>query len=115
VLAKQAKLLNVRARTIKVPKAKYPASIVEYYMDPSTRKFSHFDIIPRNQELHRGSSPSSRKNVIDMSVPHRLGAYDKLGGNNMVLSAKFYLFGSQARITKKLAETFFADRSNFER
>ena len=115
-LAKEAELLNVRARTIKIPKTKYPDSVVEYYIHPPTRKFSHFEIVQRNQELHHGSTPAFRSNTINMSVPHRIAAYDKLGSKNLLSSLKFYLFGSQsARLTRKLAETFFAEDSNFER
>src|SRR5687768_3385119 len=78
-LAKEADLLNDRATRIKIPKIKHKKPVVEYLIHPSTKKFSHFHIVPSDRELHHGSSPAFRLPVIDMSVPRRIGSYDKLG------------------------------------
>jgi hypothetical protein len=78
-------------------------------------KFSHFVVVPREREHHVGSSPAFRGEVIDMSVPRRIAKYDKTGCKSLVSSLKAHLFGSDsARITRKRAEAFFSEPSNFK-
>ena len=115
-LASEAAILNTRARNIKIPPSEHKAPVVEYLIHHPTMKFSHFDIVPSERNLHEGSSPAFRSSVIDMSVPRQVAPYDKLGCKSLIASLKYYLFGSKsARVTKERAEAFFADAANFER
>lgn len=111
----EARLLNERARKIKIPESKHSDPVVQYLIHHPTKKFSHFEIVPSEQPLHEGSSPAFRSPVIDMSVPRRITEYDKLGCKSLVSSLKYYLFGSKsARVDKKRAEAFFSDPKNFK-
>jgi hypothetical protein len=113
--ASEAKLLDERAQKIKIPTGEHSDPVVEYLIHRPTMKFSHFKIVPREQELHEGASPAFRLSVIYMSVPRRIARYDKLGCKSLLSSLKFYLFGSKsARVGKERAEAFFADAANFE-
>jgi hypothetical protein len=113
-LLPEAEILHMKARRIRIPGAKSGAMSVEYVVHPSTGKFSHFDLVPRDREPHDGSSPTFRSTVIDMSVPRQIARYDKLGCRSLVSSLKFHVFGStSARITRDRAESFFSDEANF--
>lgn len=113
--ATEVKVLNERARNIKIPKGKHCDPVVEYLIHRPSMKFSHFEIVSRDQQLHEGASPAFRSTVIDMSVPRRIAQYDKLGCKSLLSSLKFHLFGSKsARVGKERAEAFFADSTNFE-
>jgi hypothetical protein len=114
-LASEAKLLSERARSIKPPTDEFDDPVVEYLIHRPTMKFSHFDVVPRERELHVGGSPAFRSSVIDMSVPRRIAQYDKTGCKSLVSSLKSYLFGGKsARITRARAEAFFSEPSNFK-
>ena len=55
-----------------------------------------------------------RSRVIDLGFPRRCKQYDKLGGKNLLACVREHVFGNRnIRITKKLAEDFFADDDNF--
>ena len=113
-LAHEATVLNRRARNIKIPGAKPDSKLVEYVIHRPTGKFSHFDVVPAGRPDHEGSSPTFRSPVIDMSVPRQIAKYDKLGCRSLLKSLKFHVFGGEsARITRKKAEEFFSDGSNF--
>ncbi|MCU4119809.1 hypothetical protein [Variovorax sp. N23] len=113
-LAIEAAQLDSRARHIKPPSKNLTNPIVEYLIHRPTMKFSHFNIVEREQELHIGGSPAFRSNVIDMSVPRRIAQYDKTGCKSLISSLKLHIFGSKsARITRERAEAFFSDVSNF--
>jgi hypothetical protein len=113
-LADEAKLLSARAKRIKIPRTEVIDPVVEYLIHRPTMKFSHFDIVTRDQQIHEGASPSFRLDVIDMSTPRRIAPYDKLGCKSLVSSLKLHLFGSKsARITKLRAEEFFSEMANF--
>src|SRR5947209_7906271 len=75
-LAREAAILNTRARNIKIPRPDAGIMIVEYVVHPPTGKFSHFSLVPREREPHDGSSPTFRSHVIDMSVPRKIAQYD---------------------------------------
>lgn len=55
-----------------------------------------------------------KTDVIDLSVPRQIKAYDKSGGQLLVRVVKLYLFGSStARLTARRCEAFFDDDTNF--
>ena len=113
-LRTQATLLNDRARRIKPPTNEFADPVVEYLIHRPTMKFARFEIVPRERQLHEGASPTFRSDLIDMSVPRRIAAYDKLGCGSLIKSLKHYLFGGEStRITRARAEAFFSDPTNF--
>lgn len=86
----------------------------EYLVDLPTGKFSHMEIVLASQPKHEGSSPTFRKAVIDLSVPHKIAPYDKLGCRSLISSAKHAFFGSKsARMNQERCETFFDDPTKF--
>lgn len=114
IIQSQAKELDTKARNIKIPGNDNATFQVEYYIHPPTKKFSHFEIVPTERELHQGGSRAFRRNVIDMSVPRKIAQYDKTGCKSLLESMKGAIFGSSsARLTKDLCEKFFSNNSNF--
>lgn len=103
-----------KATRIRIPSDPSGPMVAEYWMDLSSGKFSHMQIVPADRPAHDGASPTRRLEVINLAAPRALAAYDKLGGRNMVRSAKYALFGdSKARMTKQRCESFFSDPNNF--
>ena len=115
-LKSEAIELNEKARRIKVPQSGQDTLVVEYWIHRPTQKFSHWDLVPESRRHHVGSSSTYRSNVIDLSFPHRVAPYDKLGCKSMLSSLRYHLFGSKGlRMTKQRCEGFFNDSRNFER
>ncbi|MDD3107235.1 MAG: hypothetical protein PHP65_05510 [Bacilli bacterium] len=113
-LYEEANKINYLSRNIKIPDNEECKYEVEYFIHTSTGKFSHFEIIPHNKPQHRGSSPSFRLKVIDMSTPRKIVPYDKLGCKILLASLKESIFGnSKIRFNKKICEDFFSDSTNF--
>jgi hypothetical protein len=114
-LAAEAADLDRKARAIRIPPSEGEDRIVEYIIHLPTGKFSDIDIVPAEQPRHEGSSPTFRLKVIDLSVPRRIGRYDKLGYRTLIGSVKVILFGSsRIRLTKERCESFFDNQNNFE-
>lgn len=116
-LEAEAAELSRRARSIRIPPDDKGAKRdAEYLIHAPTGKFGAIHLIPKTQSTHQGGSPVfCRLDHIDLSVPSRIKNYDKLGCKLLVDSLKEPLFGSsKARITKKLAEEFFDNDSNFD-
>lgn len=106
-LANQAKTLNARTRTIRIPENDSGALTAEYYLHQPTGKFAHMEIVPASRPQHEGSSVTFRKDMIDLSVPRQIAPCDKLGCKNLISSVKSVLFGSaSARMTKERCEAF---------
>jgi hypothetical protein len=113
-LANQARTLNARARVIRIPENDSGDLTAEYYLHQPTGKFAHVEVVPVSRPHHEGSSPTFRKDVIDLSVPRQIAPYDKLGCKNLISSVKSVLFGSASvRMTKERCEAFFDDLANF--
>ena len=113
-LGRQAKLIEKRARNIKIPKKNPELYEVEYIVDSMSGKFASIQIVDKDRPDHVGSSITERKKVIDLRFPRTWKSYDKLGGKILVKSLKYLLFGSQsARLTKQRCEDFFDDLNNF--
>ena len=111
---KEAKDVDRKARNIKIPPRHGKNSVAEYTMHPSTGKFCALEIASRNKPPHERSSPTQRKDVIDLSFPRNLANRDKLGCRLLLKNVKSYIFeGGGIRLTKKECEDFFDDDSNF--
>ena len=110
----EAVKINELSRKIQIKNNSKGGLQVEYLIHQPTGKFAHFDIVSDEIPLHQGGSPAFRLNVIDMSVPRQIAQYDKFGCKSLLSSIKTHVFGnSKKRLTKKLAEEFFDDASNF--
>ena len=113
-LATEAQEVYEKATKIKIPNNENDELVVEYVVHQPTGKFSHFDVIPSSRPRHEGSSPTSRKKVIDISVPRQIADYDKMGCRQLLSSLKYYVFGNKSvRMTKKKCEDFFDTSNNF--
>ena len=107
-LAREAELINVRARSIKLPD-KYKDCVVKYFTN-NRNKFYEFMIFPRQEADYA----VKQSDLIDMSVSHELAPYDKGGYKRFLATMKSYIFGNKsARITMQRAEAFFNDPSKF--
>jgi hypothetical protein len=112
-LEREAQEINYKARNIKIPSKEGKDLVAEYLIHAPTGKFGSMVIVPRDRSLHQGSSPASRKDVIDLSFPREIAGYDKLGCGNLLLSVKHHLFGDRhCRMTRQRCEAFFEDDSN---
>lgn len=114
-LASEARELDRKARNIKLPqKNKKERMVAEYAIHPSTRSFGHMELVPESRPHHVGSTPTFRKDVIDLSTPREMANYDKLVCSILIHSVKYYLFGNRsARMTRKRCEEFFENDENF--
>jgi hypothetical protein len=104
----EAEELEFKARNIRARAGSIEDPVVEYTLDPYTRKFSCIEVIPRSQPLHQGS-PTSRQDVLD------LGAYanDRAASKELARQIKAHLFGAKARVPAAVLDQFFDDDSNF--
>lgn len=114
-LAKEAEQIYKKACSIRVPQEEEEKMEVEYFIQPLTHKFSHFELVPISKPLHVGSSPAFRSSKIDLSWPRSIAPYDKQGAGEMVRRVKHYLFGSSRYVmTKQRCEDFFDNDENFD-
>jgi hypothetical protein len=111
VLHEEAIDLNYKARNIKIGSGLK----AEYSKYRPTMKFAGLELVPQGSPLHQGSTPTSRKDVIDLSVPRKMARGRDVFGNRLMLaSVKYCLFGSKSvRMTKKCCEDFFDNPDNF--
>ncbi len=109
-LAAEAKEINHKARTIKIPSS-YLNMKVQYTI---LNGFEHMTLVPVEQPNHTGSSRVIFRDCFDMSMARKFGAYAKKSNEILVQGIKRFLFGSEnTRMTKKRCEQFFDDDSNF--
>lgn len=114
ILYQEAKELSRKARNIKIPSRYPPDSVVEYWIHEPTDKFVRLGIVPRTRLPHMGSSPTFRKETIDLSVPRQIAPYDKLGCKCLLDCVINILFEyNYAKMTKKRCEDFFDNSNNF--
>lgn len=114
-ISQEAADLNKKAKNIRIPQNGPEKMVAEYAIHHPTKKFSHMELVPFTRPKHVGSTSTFRSNSIDMSIPRKIAAYDKLGGKHLISNIKYYLFGSKSyRMTKDKCEAFFADDNNFD-
>ena len=113
-LKTEADRIHARATHIRIPDKGDENRVAEYAVHPNQGKFAGMELVPASRPPHKGSTPTFRSKVIDMSIPRRLAPYDKLGCRLLVRSIKFHVFGDEkARMTKERCEVFFDDTSRF--
>lgn len=112
-LANEAARLARRARAIKLPSALATTHCVQHWITHDG-KYSHFELIERNQGPHHGSSAEVRRDTLNLEFPRTIAQYDKLGCKLMMRDFKAHWFGGKA-FTKAKVETFFNTPSKFEK
>lgn len=113
-LAKEAQLIDKRARSVKIPSNTNGDLTVQYFIHPPTGKFDSFEVVSKSQPLHDGSSPAFRLDHIDMSVPRKIAKYDKTGCKTLLKGIKVHVFcNGKFKFTKDACEKFFSDPANF--
>lgn len=111
----EAAIIHAKARWIRIPQTKVVTLNVEYKFNPDGSCVG-FDLVPADSPQHQGSTPTRRSDHINMSVPHQVARYDKLGNRLFLRSLKSCLFGDpSARMTRERCEDFFNDDSKFHR
>ncbi|MCR9072666.1 MAG: hypothetical protein NXI18_13190 [Alphaproteobacteria bacterium] len=110
-LAGEAATLARRASAIKLPSGLAATHCVQHWMTPDG-KYSHFELIDKDQGAHFGSSSEVRQATLNLKYPRTIAQYDKLGCRHMINGLKSYWFDGKA-FTKSRVETFFDDHSNF--
>jgi hypothetical protein len=96
-----------RAQSILLPPLDGVPQMVEYIIDPLSGKLVNVEVIS-----YPNAVPSECSRVLDLSYARRCHPYDKLGGRRLVEAVKRYVLGVN-RITRDIADTFFADACNF--
>ena len=110
-LATQAQKLARRAKAIKLPPALADTHCIQYMITPDG-KFASFNVIPKSQPPHVGSSSEERQPTLDLSKPRSFTAYDKLGARLLLKDFKYHWFSNKP-FSKKRVEEFFDDPANF--
>ena len=111
-LKREAREIARKATRIKV-RSKKPSE-VENAIHPSVGKLAAGNVVPANEPLHEGASPTQRSDYFDLSFPRQLASYDKTGGQIIVTAIKYHVFGSsKVRLMRGRCEAFFDDDSNF--
>lgn len=121
-LKREATILHVRARSIRIPGKDGQEFVADYFMHPPTRKFDDMMIVPATRPQDHRKHLIWRKKVIDLAMAHLMGSYDKAGSAILLACAKRALVDKLGgltkterlpRMTKKRCEAFFDDPSNF--
>ncbi|MGA2248686.1 MAG: hypothetical protein ABSH48_27340 [Verrucomicrobiota bacterium] len=111
----EAVIAHARATSIRVPQVGEALLLVEYNFNPDGTCIG-FDLVPADRPQHQGSTCTQRSEHIDLSVPHQVAHYDKLGNRIFLRSVKSCLFGDPAtRMTRQRCEAFFNDTRHFIR
>lgn len=100
-----------KSRNIKIPQKDHQA---EFVFDGFRGVFADMKLVPSDRPKHVGTSQTQRLDKIDMAQIRFTKQYDKLGYDLLIPILKEILLGdSKLRMTKKRAEDFFNDSSNF--
>lgn len=111
----EAKAINRKARSVKIPEAYGNDMLVEIGIHPDTGGFTCIEIVPKDRPLHQGATRVFREPLINLSVVRRIRSYDKTGCKLLIKQLKHILFGNgNIRLTKKKCEDFFSNDANFD-
>jgi hypothetical protein len=116
VVAAEADKIAERATRIKIPEKEGEKRVAVYHLHSPTGTFGGLRLMSESEaeDDEEDSFAAVRNDVIDLSVPRRIKAYDKSGGKLLIRAVKLYLFGSAtARLTTKRCAAFFDDNANF--
>lgn len=107
-LKRDAEDVALRAKAIRPRDPARPS--VEYYFLPG-RGFARLEFVEEDRPRHEGGSWTVRLERIDLSTPRGYKDYDKTGCRILLAAVKDHL--GMTRVTRKIADEFFADDSNF--
>lgn len=109
----QAMAIYAKATSIRIPQNKQEMIEVEYNFHDG--KSIGFDLVPASRPQHHGSTQTIRSDHIDMSIPHNVANYDKLGYKLFLRSLKLYFFSNASmHMTRDRCEEFFKDDTKFQ-
>ena len=114
-LKSEAEQIAKRARRIKIPQDGGERKVAEYVIHWPRKRFGGIELVEASRPRPVRSSPTFRKDHLDLSVARLVAEYDKFGCKLLVREVKAILFGSQfARMTRQRAEWFFDNDENFD-
>lgn len=114
-LATEAQEIYTRARSIRIPQNADEKLVVEYFIHPITKDFTHFQLVPEARPKHNGASPTVRLEVVDMGLVREISSYDKGGYRRLINDIKaFIMKDPDIKMTKIRSEAFFFDDENFD-
>jgi len=103
-----------KSRSILIPQSGEGKTVVEYFIHPITKEFSHFQLVPESRPQHQGASPTLRLDVVDMALVREISSYDKGGYRRLINDIKTLIFSDPSmKMTKTRCEAFFSDGGNF--
>ena len=109
-LAEQASEIADKASRIKIPKPDPENWRIRYEIHPSGA-FQDILIVPL-KEVYPDGSDILFGESLDLFMPRRFKAYDKLGYRLLLAKVKKYWFNEEA-LTKDRCERFFIEEANF--
>ena len=109
-MAEQASEIANKASRIKIPKPDPENWRIRYEFHPSG-KFQDVLIVPV-KDVYATASGIVFDESLDLFMPRRLKAYDKLGCRLLLAKVKQHWFNEEA-LTKNRCERFFIDEANF--
>lgn len=112
-LAQEARMIDEKARNIRIPNNAANNLRIEYRLH-GDYTIVGFEVVDINKPFYQGGHRQIGYNVIDFSIPRSIKGYDKLGYKLFIKSFKFWVFEDEdIRLTKAKCEAFFDDDSNF--
>ena len=113
-LVTEAQEIYEKSRSIRVPQSGDDKTVVEYFIHPITKDFSHFQLVPESRPEHQGASPTLRLDVVDMALVREISSYDKGGYQRLINDIKTFILGDpNIKMTKTRCGAFFSDDGNF--
>jgi len=97
-----------RARAIRLRPLGCVERVVRYRCDEISGRLVAVEIFPCVEPV-----PQECSRTVDLSYSHRFNPQDTRSGQLLARAVKTHLFGQGVRITRKLADDFFANDENF--
>lgn len=113
-LEHEARLIDQRARRIRVPPSSFGLPKVEYVYGRFDGRFSHLMLVSPHTLPGDGDCRTFRRDVIDLSVVRGTRPSCKADGLALISSMKSIVFGdANHRMTRQRCAAFFSRDENF--
>jgi hypothetical protein len=113
-LETEARLIDRRARSIRVPPAVAGTLKVEYVYNRFDGRFSHLTLVPADSAPSHDDRVALRRDVIDLSLVCGARPNFKIDRDALIASLKSIVFGDASyRMTRQRCGAFFARTENF--
>jgi len=113
-LEREAKLIDQRARRIRVPSDGAGTPKINYVFSRFDGRFSHLKLVSPDNLSDDCDSRSLRRDVIDLGLLFDARHDFKVDGELLIASLKSIVFGDAGyRMTRKRCEAFFSNIENF--